>query len=200
MLAKLLQGIYENQSLLWIVVLITLILSMILNNAKANLEESLNKKLKQLASEDLHDLPEEEKQLKLELKKVFAKRIEKIKAKEANAQIDSKKNQLSTRIILVLVNIVLLLQIYLLVFEPSKLFTNIPSTQAAALFAFLALVLVSCVRALLSYISYFEVMLEVGKVKWENNKFIMWLYKFALIEMPVVVILASLQALMRYWK
>lgn len=200
MLAKLLQGIYENQSLLWIVVLITLILSMILNNAKANLEESLNKKLKQLASEDLHDLTEEEKQLKLELKKVFAKRIEKIKAKEANTQIDSKKNQLSTRIILVLVNIVLLLQIYLLVFEPSKLFTNIPSTQAVALFAFLALVLISCVRALLSYISYFEVMLEVGKVKWENNKFIMWLYKFTLIEMPVVVILAGLQALMRYWK
>lgn len=200
MLAKLLQGIYENQSLLWIVVLITLILSMILNNAKANLEESLNKKLKQLASEDLHDLPEEEKQLKLELKKVFAKQIEKIKAKEANTQIDSKKNQLSTRIILVLVNIVLLLQIYLLVFEPSKLFTNIPSTQAAALLAFLSLVLISCVRALLSYISYFEVMLEVGKVKWENNKFIMWLYKLTLIEMPVVVILASLQAFMKYWK
>ncbi|WP_025022838.1 hypothetical protein [Ligilactobacillus hayakitensis] len=58
----------------------------------------------------------------------------------------------------------------------------------------------SCVRVLLSYISYFEVMLEVGKVKWENNKFIMWFYKFILIEIPVVVILAGLQALMRYWK
>lgn len=43
-------------------------------------------------------------------------------------------------------------------------------------------------------------MLEVGKVKWGNNKFIMWLYKLTLIEMPVVVILASLQALMKYWK